>query len=278
MKRVIKRLALVVAIALTAAGGAVAQDGERRGLLGEWKSEFANPMYGFAFTVISLNSEFDGELGTSEMVVPGIDLRIATGTNVALRGGFYNGIEVGLQAFFVPDDEADVAALTPSSEPTQAYLDGYFGHVFVLAKYGYRFDIGIGIIGASVGAEIGVGGRIASSNVVVVMNGIPNATDDEVYYYVERPFPSETTLDYVFDAGLEGAVRFGRNFRIVARGGLTVTPQFFARSDHSAYFAAGDKGPSAINSMLDAQAWAAQWSLLSLPYIGSMRVGFILNY
>ena len=278
MKRSTKRAGCVLVIALMAVGVASAQEGERRSLLGEWKSEFANPTYGFAFTVISLNSEFDRELGGAERAVPGIDMRIATGTNVALRGGFYNGIEVGLQAFFLPDDEAEVAALTPSGAPTQAYLDGYFGHVFALAKYGYRFDIGIGVIGASVGAEIGVGGRIASSNVVLVMNGIPNSTDDEVSYYVERPFPADTTLDYVFDAGLEGAVRFGRNFRIVARGGLTVTPQLFSVTDHSAYYAAGDLGPTAIDSMLDAEAWAAQWSLRSLPFIVSMRVGFILNY
>ena len=67
-----------------------------------WKKRFSSPTYGVALTPLELKYENTGNDYTTETIwVPGVDLRIYNGINVAKRGGFYTGYEVGVQFLFL---------------------------------------------------------------------------------------------------------------------------------------------------------------------------------
>ncbi|GAG04888.1 unnamed protein product, partial [marine sediment metagenome] len=137
-------------------------------LLGQWKRSFASPSYGFAFFFARVEGGDYGVLSDDarRFMVPAIDLRIMSGKNVSKRGGFYTGVETGVlifmggegQPFYDEPDYWHYGTGTPTFGGTipinfNASMDG--GLVFLMAKYGLRADLGVSLIGISLGFEMG---------------------------------------------------------------------------------------------------------------------------
>lgn len=275
------RLVLLTLVGVMVAGVGFAQETEQTSFLGEWESEFANPTYGFAVLPVQIVSIANGEFVAREDIFAGIDLRIFSGVNVARRGGFYNGIEAGVQLFGVESEELPFADQTPDEnayDVSVAPVSGALTNVFVLAKYGYRLDLGIGIIGASLGAELGVGARM-STGTLALAAFVPDGVDPEnTTYYVEKRFGADAAINVVVDSALEAAVRLGRNFRIVGRLGAMFTPPLFTGDHGETFLASGEDGPTTIGDAADADAWLSQYTFVVGSFIPTLRVGFILNY
>ncbi|MCK5201475.1 MAG: hypothetical protein KAR21_24145, partial [Spirochaetales bacterium] len=109
----------------------------------EWKDNFASTTYGVAMMPV----QFEGlDTGSSNTILmSGIDIRLFNGKNITKRGGFYTGTEVGLIMFFSGDEGfEDTYNGTTSGSETYNVInsDSFIGTVFVLAKYGYRLDLG----------------------------------------------------------------------------------------------------------------------------------------
>ena len=129
-------------------------------LLGEWKQNLASPTYGIAMMGLDIHSR--DEDGYSETIwLPGIDLRLFRGVNVSKRGGFFAGVEVGTLFFVAPEDASSFTDSYPGVNDYTVKLDTIMAMVFLMAKYGYRLDLGIALGGISVGWEMGIGACIA---------------------------------------------------------------------------------------------------------------------
>jgi hypothetical protein len=241
-----KKLIVTMLLVLMASSPMVFGD-EEGGLLGEWKQNLASPTYGIALTAIEIQS--CDEDGYSETIwLPGIDLRLFRGVNVAKRGGFFAGVEVGTLFFFTPEDAASFEDSIPNETPPGGTTDYtvemnlVMANVFLLAKYGYRLDLGIALGGISVGWEMGIGACIAQGG-----GDLKTQIGDD---YGSNSFGSESIgLGVMLDTALEAAIRLGKNFRIFARLGAMVTPPIFMGS--------GDAGPfwnSLDNGYVDGEA------------------------
>lgn len=125
---------------------------------------FASTTYGVAFMPVEFYNE---NMDTSNTVtMTGIDIRLFNGKNITNRGGFYTGTEIGLIMFFSGDEEFEDSYTdgTDTVEYTIVNSDSFIGTVFLMAKYGYRLDLGLKLFGISLGWEMGIGARIASGN------------------------------------------------------------------------------------------------------------------
>ena len=210
-----------------------------------WKKRVASPTYGLALAFLPLTDEDGNELDT--LVIPGFEMRIFNGTNVAKRGGFFVGYEVGT-IFFVFGESGEYPAIGGAG-PTIVQLNEFFvGTLFLLSKYGYRLDLGIEAAGLSLGVEAGMGLQVSMGG-VDVRNVI---SDEEQWLEVYAPF------SLVLDAAAEAAFRLGQNFRVFGRLGVMVMPQLVEISW-------GSTGFDDFNGMVS-------------PAILNMRLGFALNY
>jgi hypothetical protein len=239
MKRAVPA-ALLLTVLMVLAGPLAAQEESAYDVEG-WKRRVASPTYGIAVGFL-VPSDDSGELDPVPM--PGLELRIFNGMNVAKRGGFYTGYEVGTFFFGTKSDTLTLNA------GGQVYLEGMAATVFLLSKYGYRLDLGLKAAGLSVGAELGIGGQMNIGGIDVY-----NAdTDQSVSADSQIPF------SVMLDAAAEGAFRFGQNFRIFARVGASLLPPMFDGSWND---------PASVGEY---------FSITMTPVIISARLGFALNY
>ena len=133
-----------------------------------WKKRVASPTYGLVVGFLTIKDWDGNEFDT--LAIPGIELRIFNGTNVAKRGGFFVGYEVGT-IFFVKDD-FDTYTLPGGAGIVDFTPNEFFaGTLFLLSKYGYRLDLGIEAAGLSLGVEAGMGLQVS-------MGGIDIQADD----------------------------------------------------------------------------------------------------
>ncbi len=193
-------------------------------LLGQWKRSFASPSYGVALFFASVEGGNYSVLpdDSRRFLVPTIDLRIMSGKNISKRGGFYTGVETGVLIFMGGEgqpfyDEPDYWGLTsPGPTPLNfnASMDG--GLVFLMAKYGMRADIGVSLIGISLGFEMGAGASLFSGGYRFTSND---------YDWVEvSSGSSAATMGLIVDANAEAALRLGKNFRLFVKAGAIIAP------------------------------------------------------
>jgi hypothetical protein len=261
-------LMVLVLLLLTAAAG-FGQDADS--IFGEWKGKVAAPTYGFAAWPINVAGEDGGY--DDNIWVPGLDLRIFMGTNVTKRAGFFYGLEVGTMMFFTPEDGVPIDDNWNGVDYT-VDMSCSAGMVFALAKYGYRIDLGISALGVSLGAEMGMGARIGNGTLELAVTQDFGGGEEEA----ERDWEAEGgSMDLVLDGALEAAVRLGRNFRILARVGVLVTPPFLNRdSEQDAWWTNKDTFPKVDGS--DAETAVARYVVEPSPVIVTGRLGFALNY
>jgi len=271
------RKTLLVISLLAIVGAAFAQD--EGGILGPWKRNFASASYGVAVMPFTVTG--DGSNVKEEFVMPALDLRVLRGVNVTTRGGFWTGVEVGALFFFTPEDaekksfmDSYVGATTPLTdyEVTPEYTAAM---VFVMAKYGLRLDVGLFLAGISVGADLGIGARIFNGRFEI------SSTINSAYGAVAWTVP-DAQIDMIMDAGLEGALRIGRNFRLYARIGVLETPPVFDKPDRSGWFSnKGDIGGGAsspIDTTEEVTNLLQRYEIEFLPIIPTFNLGFIVNY
>lgn len=208
-----------------------------------WKQGVASTTYG----IILLPLRIDSGNSEQEVMLPGLDIRLFNGKNVAKRGGFYTGVETGALMFFISPDQLE------SMDGVQLSSDLFVASVFVLAKYGYRIDIGIKLFGISLGWEMGIGARIASGFFELYGDDGTDSSSLEAGY-------EASYMSMMLDTAVEGAVRLGPNFRFVAKLGGMLTPPLISSSDSSA--------STPLNS----------FSFESEPYMITARAGFIMSY
>jgi len=271
------RKVLVLACLVLVAYNLTAQDSES----GQWKQRYATPTYGLMIFPITIEGASEGYEGT--LFLPAIDLRISTGTNAARRGGFYTGVEVG-SLLLLPggpgsstsfsDTYTDAASQT---YPYQVSVDCGAGIVFLLSKYGYRLDIGFKAIGMSVGAELGIGARLASGSIDL------KTTIDEAYGSFGVWDTGSMFIDVLIDAAVEAAVRLGTNFRLFGRLGVMLTPPIFDGEDpYSFWNNEGDMknadGDNSSWSEPDVEALLSRYNIEASFILPAARVGFILYY
>jgi len=203
-----------------------------------WKRGFASPTYGVSIAPLTLTYNDGGGKEQEDMVyVPGVELRIFNGTNIAKRGGFYTGYEVGVSFYFLDSsDSYDLGG-------TNYHISGLnCGIVFLMSKYGYRLDLGGRTGGFSIGPMIGIGLGMGGGSVDIVDESIGDSTGGD----------TDMIFGPMLEGALEGAFRFGQNFRVMAVLGVNVSP------------------------MLE---WdAATISGEMIPVRPDLRIGFALNY
>jgi len=186
--------------------------------LGQWKRNFASPTYG----VTLFKGRLEGGWYNWENAIPdedrnfpatAMEFRIFRGVNVSKRGGFYTGVETGV-LFFSPF--ADVKW----DEPTigEMHLEYTGGLVFLMAKYGLRLDIGLAIFGVSLGAELGMGGTLFAGG----FEFYTGSREDRFASYGWGT--SMANMGLIMDTALEGALRLGKNFRLVTKLGFMGAP------------------------------------------------------
>ncbi len=239
--------------------------------MGEWKQELASPTYGLAFMGLDIYSR--DEEGYTELVwLPGIDLRLFRGVNVAKRGGFFAGAEVGTLFFLTPEKASSFTDNYPGVEEYTVNIDTIMAMVFLMAKYGYRLELGMALGGVSVGWEMGIGARLAQGYL-----GLETHLDDGagIESWGSKEFYGDGMgLGVILDTALEAAIRLGKNFRIFARLGAMLTPPVFTSGDSEGHF--WDLlGTATYN---DAADLTDRYQVDTAPIIPTIRVGFILNY
>jgi hypothetical protein len=213
-----------------------------------WKMRFASPTYGVSLATLVLtypeNDQYDEAEET--LVVPGFEVRIYNGINVAPRGGFYTGYEVG--ATFYTLGESYSYSVFQGGTTYQDYhiSDLFCGMIFVMSKYGYRVDLGTDEGGMSIGPQIGIGVAMGGGSVEIV--------NDET----GESFSGDTDMIFgpMLEADIEAAFRFGRNFRVVGAIGASVSPMLEWDNES------------------DTDAIEGEF----LPVRPTIRLGFALNY
>lgn len=234
----------------------------------DWKDNAASTTYGIALMPVDFNNVDTGS--TNTIYLPGIDIRLFNGKNVTKKGGFYTGTEVGLIMFFSSDaefNETDYGATSGAVPYTIVNSDSFIGTVFVLAKYGYRLDLGVKLFGISLGWEMGIGARIASGNFDFDADiGGQSVSISEGY--------DTTAMSMILDTAVEGSVRLGTSLRFVAKLGVMLTPPFINIGGI----------PDTVGDGIDPVDYDEALSILgsydveSSPLITTVRVGFIVSY
>ena len=166
------RRAIVALLALLTAAGAFAA-GEF-----EYAPQFAAPTYGAA--IMPLDIGLAGNNNSFTMLLPAADVRVSAGSNVTDRDGFWHGYEAGGLFFFQPTavgfdvpvvgevgftDTYNGSDGTPYSASYDVDTSIDIQYVYLLAKYGYRLDIGFKLFGISAGAEVGIGARVVDGHI-----------------------------------------------------------------------------------------------------------------
>lgn len=228
----------------------------------------------------------DGESGVlkdeaREFIVPAVDLRIFRGVNVSKRGGFYTGIETGVLIFAAPGevnmfyDEPyywpDVGFYTTGLD-FGAKMEG--GLVFLMAKYGLRMDVGIALIGASFGLEAGAEASLFSGCYRFFTGGPKDTTVDV------SSGSSAAIMGLIVDINAEGALRFGKNFRLFAKAGIMIAPIDLPdnRWDEYEYIASADGLEPWVGDNDRHRYLLSKYGMDLDPFGLGARVGFSLNF
>ena len=192
---------------------------QARSWLGQWKRNFASPTYG----VTLFKGRLEGGWYNWENAIPdedrnfpatAMEFRIFRGVNVSKRGGFYTGVETGV-LFLAPF--ADISFYEPTMGEDM-HLEYTGGLVFLMAKYGLRLDIGLAIFGVSLGAELGMGGTLFAGG----FEFYTGSREDRFASYGWGT--SMANMGLIMDTALEGALRLGKNFRLVTKLGFMGAP------------------------------------------------------
>jgi hypothetical protein len=249
----------------------------------KWKKHYAAPSYGMGLMWARVNPHgAEGVTNTmmDEKKIPVFmaDLRILSGTYVTRRGGFYTGLETGA-IFYLPfkgsfddavavDDTADGGIINNYTYTVNVQSHG--GVVFLMSKYGYRFDTGASLVGMSWGLELGFGGGLymGEAELWIGNSDLPEA---EVHLGSQG-----TDFVLVVEGSGEISFRLGPNFRLFGKAGVMMMPTPPLK-DEDVYNPIGD-GNSA-NSDYDYKSWA----LTSYDFehgflIIDARAGFALNF
>ena len=185
-----------------------------------WKKRFASPTYGATVAPITLEyNNSDGKIEEDEIVVPGVDFRIFNGMNVNKRGGFYTGYEVGATFYVMGKGDDTYEVENPDFSDGARIEDFMCGMVFLLSKYGYRLDLGTKSGGFSIGASAGIGAVMGGGGLTI--KDVDNGSDDT--WASESP-STEAFFGPMIEAGIEGAFRFGQNFRLIGVLGAVASP------------------------------------------------------
>ena len=256
-----KKMILVILIAFIGIGFVIAEDG-----VWDWKDNFASTTYGVALMPVDFNNANKDTSNT--VMMTGIDIRLFNGKNITTRGGFYTGTEVGVMVFFSGDEEFSDSytdALSNTVDYTVINSDSFIGMVFVLAKYGYRLDLGVKLFGISLGWEMGIGARIASGNFDYNADiGGDSGSRSEGY--------DTTAMSMILDTAVEGSIRLGTSLRFVAKVGFVLTPPLIDINDSGTPVSVAVIDPGEADNIL------ANYDVESFPVIPTARVGFIVSY
>ena len=252
--------------------------------LGQWKRNFASPSYGFAL--------FHGRLGGGwyaqnpipdedrKFPITALDFRIFRGVNVSKRGGFYTGVETGV--LFLQNFE-EITFNEPTIGDMHLRYNG--GLVYLMAKYGLGIDVGISLIGITLGAEMGMGGTLFAGG-FDFYTGSKDDPDVEEGYGTDA-----ASLSLVLDVAGMAALRLGKNFRLFAKAGIMAAPiSVPARKGYEEYYYGYDQNTSSygwfyawdgtlITSEDDIKrAVMSQYEVRIDAFAIDMRVGFVLNF
>jgi len=232
------RKTVIVLLSVVMAGGIVAAAFSQDAAVAEegWKRGFASPTYGVSIAPLTLSYNDGSEDQEDTVYVPGVEVRIFNGTNIAKRGGFYTGYEVGVAFYFLDSsDSYDISG-------TGYHISGLnCGIVFLMSKYGYRLDLGGRTGGFSIGPMIGIGLGMGGGSVDIVNESTDVSTGGD----------PDMIFGPMLEGALEGAFRFGQNFRVMVVLGANVSP------------------------LLE---WDATISGEMIPVRPDLRIGFALNY
>lgn len=248
--------------------------------LGQWKRNFASPTVGVTLFRANLDGRYLMNVPDSEIDFPltAAEIRIFKGVNVSKRGGFYTGVETGL--FFMQN----VNELTfPESNLGEMHLNYQAGLVFLMAKFGLRMDIGIALFGVSLGGEIGIGGTMFSGGFDF---STTSTSGEEI---MEGYGNAAANMGVIADASVEGAIRLGKNFRLVAKAGVVAAPIDSERKDSDFYYQYTNQGdyssgwywngiPLTDGSDDEKRAILNNYQVEIDPFAIDLRVGFILNF
>jgi hypothetical protein len=279
MKRGVLIAMLLVFAALPLLTLAQEQEDPAESPYGLWKRNFASPTYGV--TVFNARVEWKGlestqsDFNRREFIVPAIDLRIFRGVSVSRRGGFYMGVEVGTLILIPVTSRSfsDTVIVDDFSAP-YTYNSGLFnfnvevsgGSVFVMMKYGLRYDFGSSLLGFSVGFELGSGAALQTSGYRIVTETAEQDSGSD-----------EISFNLIVEPSAEFGLRMGRNFRFLAKAGVIVMPSIVRHEKMYDNYVLNDG--ATINSDDDYLRFAIQGYDVELGSIGfDVRAGFALNF
>lgn len=244
-----------------------------------WKKRYAAPSYGAGVLWSRIHQNDISGLTTSgfeERRFPVFlaDIRIQTGTHVTRRGGFYVGLETGA-LLFLPFSKgfSDAVTVDDGDGGIASYSDFRVKHdggaVFLMSKYGYRFDTGPSLVGASLGLELGMGAGLFAGGTELWIGDKDNPSGE---YSTHR---DDAAFMILLEGSAEGALRLGRNFRLFGKVGAMVLT-FPERPWEEVYDPVGD---GTAQSEFDLLRYALSSYDVELGHlILNARVGFALNF
>jgi hypothetical protein len=251
-------------------------------MIDQWKRKFAAPSYGV--TLVRFRFEQDhlsgvnSFFGSEDFYTLAMDLRIFRGINVSQRGGFYTGVEVGTMVLLggeesFPDtgdvdDSTDAGPITPFA--WEVNVEPHGASVFVMAKYGLRMDIGMSLMGFSAGFDMGFGISLNDYEYDLF-------TDDGLNRYDDGGGKGRPDFSIITEVSLEGAIRFGKNFRLFIKPSILYLPIKFEEDEEE--FMSNPVGDGFINSPEDYLRYASgNYRLEQEGPIINARIGFSLNF
>jgi len=277
MKRGVLIAVLLVFTAIPLVSLAQEQEDPAESPYGLWKRNFASPTYGAGLFnarvewkgLDSTQSSFD----RGEFLVPVVDLRIFRGVYVSRRGGFYTGVEVGTLILLpiTSKDFSDVISISPPDgfnygpDTYNFNVEVFGGSVFVMMKYGLRYDFGSSLRGFSVGFELGSGAALQ-------VGGYRIVTD-----IAEQDIGSdEISFNLIVEPSAEFGVRMGRNFRFLVKAGVILMPSIVKQEKMYDNYLLND---GVDNTPEDYRRFALQgYDVEMSPFGFGARVGFALNF
>lgn len=255
--------------------------------IGKWKRNVASPSYGlmlFHGRVRPVQTTiFSSPMTDEGILLQGVDMRFFIGKNVSRRGGFYSGIESGLFTYISGlfpgaasfTDNVSVydpdGTWGPSLYEARVNVDGAF--VFLMGKYGLRFDTGSPLYGLSFGVEMGAGGGIRSGGVRLFVG-------DRHDPVAEADLGGGAEVSLIADAALEASLRMGRNFRLIGKLGLIILPLKYAPWDPAnvdqGVVTDADTSPASSEEYM---RYALQHYVLEMDtFAYELRLGFALSF
>jgi hypothetical protein len=207
-------------------------------MLGQWKRNFTAPSYGVSLIRFKVeqkqSANIVSDFGGEDFFVPAMDLRIFRGVNISKRGGFYTGVEVGVLVL-LGGSETLFDSITLTDPEVPGPFDYFFDYdieiephgesIFLMARYGYRADVGKALMGFSVGFDIGFGGALNYMGYDFFIEDFTGTRVDA------GSGADEARFGIVAEASLEAAFRFGKNFRMFLKPGIMVLPVEFKKDE-----------------------------------------------